>query len=294
MTSVTGSYERLVRYLIGEKRFDDAERWAKEGIEKTREKLPGIASSLAASLCEVSRGRKQWDIVAAHAAWQFFERPGKATFDELMAHATKAKCGEQVRASALHFLETGVSPFQWKASPKAGQTLRIDPAWSLPLPEYLLPLLRTDGPAIAPRGPHFDVLLDMAIAAKQPDEVLRWYDKMPKSQKHFGGWGWAESGIGDRVAAAVAKSHPERAVEIYRRELDATLPRADVSAYEAAARYLKKLQPVMKSLGNQSEWMKLLAEIREKYRNRPRFMEILDKLDGRTILQTQRARGRRR
>ena len=96
------------------------------------------------------------------------------------------------------------------------------------------------------------------------------------------------------MAAAVAKSHPERAVEIYRRELDATLPRADVSAYESAARYLKKLQPVMKSLGNQSEWMKLLAEIREKYRNRPRFMEILDKLDGRTILQTQRARGRRR
>ena len=39
----TGSYERLVKHLIAEKRFDDAERWAKEGIEKTREKLPGIA-----------------------------------------------------------------------------------------------------------------------------------------------------------------------------------------------------------------------------------------------------------
>ena len=185
----TGSYERLVRHLIAEKRFDDAERWAKEGIEKTREKLPGIASSLAASLCEVSRGRKQWDVVAAHAAWRFFEQPGKTTFDELMAHATKAKCGEQVRAAALHFLETGVSPFQWKASPKAGQTLRIDPAWPLPVPDYLVPLLRTREPAIAPRGPHFDVLLDMAIAAKQPDEVLRWYDKMAKGQKRFGG-GW--------------------------------------------------------------------------------------------------------
>ena len=63
-----------------------------------------------------------------------------------------------------------------------------------------------------------------------------------------GRWGFAESGIGDRVAAAVAKSHPERAVEIYRQGLDATLPRANVSAYESAARYLKKLQPVMKSL----------------------------------------------
>ncbi len=91
----TGSYERLVGYLIAEKRFDDAERWAKEGIEKTREKLPGIASSLAASLCELSRGRKQWDVVAAHAACQFFERPGKETFDELMARAVKAKCARR-------------------------------------------------------------------------------------------------------------------------------------------------------------------------------------------------------
>jgi uncharacterized Zn finger protein len=290
----TGSYERLVRYLVVEKRFDDAARWVKEGIERTREKLPGIASSLAASLCEVSRSRKQWDIVAAHAAWLFFERPGKAAFDELVAHATKAKCGEQVRAAALRFLETGVSPFQWKASPKAGATLQVDSAWPLPTPDYLIPLLRADGRASATRGPHYDVLLDMAIAARQPDEVLRWYDKMPKNKNFGGGWGWAGSGVAERVAAAVAKSHPQRALEIYRRKLDATLPRADVSAYEAAASYLKELQPVMKSLGKQSEWTTLLTEIREKYRNRPRFMEILDKLEGRTILQSQRIRSRRR
>ena len=135
----------------------------------------------------------------------------------------------------------------------------------------------------------------MAIAAKQPDEVLRWYDKMPKGQKRFGGgWGFAGSGTDDRVAAAVAKSHPERALEIYRRQLDATLPQAHVSAYESAAGYLKKMQPIMKSLGRQAEWAALLAGIREKYRNRPRFMEILDKLEGRTILQTQKARSRRR
>jgi len=290
----TGSYERLVKHLIAEERFDDAERWAKEGIEKTRERLPGIASSLAASLCEVARGRKQWGIVAAHAAWQFFERPAKATFDELVARAVKVKCGEQVRAAALRFLETGVSPFKWQASPKAGQTLRIDPAWPLPLPDYLVPLLQPGPRAIAPPGPHYEVLLDMAIAAKEPDEVLRWFDKMPKGQKPFGGgWGFAGSGTADRVAAAVAKSHPERALEIYRRHLDATLPQAQISAYESAAGYLKKMQPVMQSLGRQAEWVALLAGIREKYRNRPRFMEILDKLDGRTILQTQKAHRRK-
>ena len=95
-------------------------------------------------------------------------------------------------------------------------------------------------------------------------------------------------GYGDRVAAAVAESHPERALGIYRRELDGTLPQAHVSAYESAAGYLKKMRPVMKALGRESEWVALLADIRLKHRNRPRFMEILDKLDGRTIVQSKR------
>ena len=285
----TGSYERLVRYLIAKKRFEDAERWAKEGIEKTREKWPGIASALAGLLCEVSRGRRQWDVVAAHAAWRFFEQPGIRTFDELMARAEKAKCGKQVRAVAIRFLETGTSPFQRS---KTGQTIRVDSAWPLPMPDYLVPLLHPDGRA---NRPHYDVLLDMAIAAKRPDDVLRWYDKiLGGRKKESRGWNRYSTGYADRVAAAVAKSHPDRALEIYRRELDGTLPQAHVSAYEAAAGYLKKMRPVMKALGREDQWTALLADIRLKYRNRPRFMEILDKLEGRTILQTKKTRTRRR
>jgi hypothetical protein len=34
----------------------------------------------------------------------------------------------------------------------------------------------------------------------------------------------------------------------------------------------------------------LLTAIREKYRNRPRFMELLDGVDGRTIVQSTRPR----
>ena len=290
----TGSYERLVRHLIAEKQFEDAERWAKEGIDKTREKWPGVASMLANSLCEVARGRRQWDVVAAHAACQFFEHPSRRGFNEIVSMAAKAKCGDKVRAAALRFLETGKSPFHWRASRKGSETLQVDSAWPLPVPGYLVPLLRPDPRRLAPPGPHHDVLLDMAIAAKQPDEILRWYDKLTGGRKpNRRGWGWADEGTADRVAAAVAKSHPERALEIYRRELDAALPHADARCYESAAKYLRLMRPIMKSLGQQADWKTLLAEIRQKYRNRPRFMEILDKLDGRTILQTKRAKKRR-
>ena len=67
----------------------------------------------------------------------------------------------------------------------------------------------------------------------------------------------------------------------------------NVSAYESVAGYLKRTQPIMKSLGRRAERAALLVGIREKHRNRPRFMDVLDKLEGRTILQTQRARSRR-
>ena len=291
----TDSYEWLVRYLIGEKRFEDAERWAREGIERTCEKLPGISSALAGLLCEVSRGRRQWNMVAAHAAWQFFSRPSETTFDELVAHAAKAKCEQQVRTAAIHFLETGTSPFQWISSPKAGQTLRVDSAWPLPVPDYLQPLMRPNGRTTALQGPHYSILLDMAITAKRSNDVLRWYDKMLDGRKReIRGFGGYSSGYADRVAAAVAESHPERALEIYRRELDATLPQPNVSAYQAAAGCLRKMRPIMKSLGRETEWTALLANIQTQYRNRPRFMEILEKLDGRTILQSQKARGSRR
>ena len=108
------------------------------------------------------------------------------------------------------------------------------------------------------------------------------------------GWGGMASSHADRVAVAVARSHPERALEIYRNGLDSHLPHASISAYESAARYLKKMRPVMKSLGRSDEWTALVSEIRQEYRNRPRFMEILDKVEGTTVLQSQKSRRRRR
>jgi uncharacterized Zn finger protein len=66
-----------------------------------------------------------------------------------------------------------------------------------------------------------------------------------------------------------------------------------MAAYENCAVYLRKLRPILKSLDREAEWTRLLADIRQNYRNRPRFMEILDALEGRTILQTRKARRNR-
>ena len=286
----TASYERLVNYLIGQKRYDDAQRWAREGIEKTREKLPGIAASLAKALCEVARIKKQWDIVAAHAAWEFFDRPAEAAFDALMDSATKAGYQERVRELALRFLESGVAPIRIAVDRKGDRKVVAEAAWPLQMPEYLRPLFESRQSFESPR-PHYDVLIDMAISHKRPDDVLRWHDKMRAGRRSAGNYyGYGSSHYDDQVAEAVATSHPNRALEIYQQRVNDNLTRASHSAYETVAAYLRKMRPLFKALKRENEWVQMLSDIRIRYRNRPRFMEVLDTLEGKTIVQSQRDR----
>ena len=323
----TGSYERLVRFLLERKHCEDAEHWAREGIAATSAKLPGIAASLAASLCDLAQKRKQWDVVAAHAAFRFFsDHPGPSTFDELVKAAQKAGVAEPVRAAALRFLETGALPYQMIVSPPASATVKgmstrspvkkrgaatkskpvatspeptpaapvrvkIEPQWPLPFPDYLIPFLDRPGRYNPAPRPHLEVLLEMALAAKRPDEVVRWFDKMqsaPRGPGYYQGpYGY---GYSDRVAEAVSAAYPERAIAIYTAALNAQLPHAQQSSYESATAYLRKLCPLYEALNRGSEWTALVASIHEKYRNRPRFMDLLDGLEGRSIVQSARTR----
>jgi len=258
---VSGSYERLVRRLIEIKRYDEAERWAAEGIETTVAKLPGIASSLEKLLGEMAVQRRQWPIAAAHAALGFFTRPSRESCQQLLKAAAKAGCKDSIRGIALNFPETGVSPL---SSPgKASVKSAANTEWPLPMPDYLLPLLNNGSNFSRPAISHFDVLIDMAIADHRHDDVLRWYDAMSAGQQYRGSMTWyGSSGYGDRVAAAVTESHPERSLAIYRQRVDDHLPHASASAYEVVAGCLRKIRPILLRLHRDSEWNGLLADIR--------------------------------
>ena len=285
----SGSYERLVKRLIERKQYEKAERWATEGIDKTSAKLPGIASSLERLLGDMAIQRRKWPIAAAHAALGFFSHPSRDSFQNLIKAAAKAGCEDSIRGIALNFLETGASPLPspGKASAKSVENAQ----WPLPMPAYLLPLLRNESKLRPAAGPHFDVLIDMAIADSRQDDVLRWYDAMSAGQKHRGGMSWyGAGGYGDQVAAAVTELHPERSLAIYRQRVDDHLPHASASSYEAVAGYLRKMRPILQALHREVEWNGLLADVRLRYKNRPKFMEILDKLDPRPIVEQKRAR----
>jgi len=286
---VSGSYERLVQRLIAMKRYDEAERWAAEGIEKTVARLPGIASNLEKLLGEMAVQRRQWPIAAAHAALGFFTHPSRESFQQLLKAAVKAGCKDSIRGIALNFLQTGISPLSSPSRASVKSAANVE--WPLQMPDYLLPLLSNGSKFSRPASPHFDVLIDMAIADHRHDDVLRWYDAMSAGQQHRGSMRWYGSGgYEDRVAAAVTESHPERSLTIYRQRVDDYLPHTGVSAYESVAGYLRKMRPILQRLHRESEWDGLLADIRLRYKNRPRFMETLDNLDPRPIVEQKKVR----
>jgi len=168
--------------------------------------------------------------------------------------------------------------------------------WPLPVLAYLVFLLKSDDQARTPPPPrpHYQVLIDLAVGEKRPDDVLRWYDAMCADHQRPGAtvpWSvYGASAYDNTVATAVARSHPDRALGIYRECVTAHLREANVSAYETVAAYLRKMRPILKSLDREAEWTQLLGDIRHQYRNRPRLMDILDGCEARTVLQTQRAR----
>ena len=311
----TSSYDRLVSYLLEQKKYKEATHWAQEGIAATRANYPGIAASLARKLCDAARGRKQWDVVASHAAYEFFDRPSTATFDELVKAAEKAGVGEPVRAAALRFLEQGTPPYRVVTGPapklsptsiirspgrkrsgkhpagvpEPAMRLVVDRSWPLPMPDYLAPLLQERRAYSASPRPQLHVLLQMAIDARNPDQVLYWFDRMRTSPRQPGDFvNWPQ--YADRVADAVATAYPERAIEIYRAAMEPQLRHANQSAYESVGAYLRKLRKPYQTLGRVEEWQALVSSIREQYKNRPRFMEVLDNIEGRTILQSSRKR----
>jgi uncharacterized Zn finger protein len=294
---LTASYERLVDRLIAAERWDDARRWALEGIEKTAQKWPGIADHLRERLRKIAEHGEDWLTVAAYRAEEFFDRPGIHTLNALQKAADQAGCGPAVRAAAFRFLETGQRPKAAPPPPPALKTARRRPARAAnptaaatgsawPLPD---PFAASGRPRPAPRDrhdrPHLDVLLHLALVEKRPDDILHWYDRM-LSERRSGGYGWTGAGhYAGQVADAVAESHPERAMAIYRQIAEADIARTSPRGYEDALPWLRKLRDLLQRLNREAEWTSYLAELRDKNRRKRKLLETLDRLEGRRIVE---------
>jgi uncharacterized Zn finger protein len=261
---VTESYTRLVDVLRKAKRLEEAEQWIHKGIKATQKQLPGIAKQLKDTLREMREREGNWLKVAAFRTEDFLESPSLHTFQDMKKAAEKAKVWQEIRGAALLYLETGKLP-------------QSDPTW--PLPDTGL---REGRETRKSEFPMIDVLIDIAIKEKRPEEVLRWYDQGKSKKQIFWGWdGYQE----DQIAEAVADHYPDRALAIWKNVAEKQVALTKPKAYEAAAVYLRKVHSLLKKLKREEEWRDCFSKLRQANARKPKLIEILSRLEGRRILE---------
>jgi uncharacterized Zn finger protein len=258
----TENYSRLLKHLIEANRFQEAEQWIQKGFKATLKKWPGIAHDLRKMLRDIRE--KEGNRLQAISFWaeDFFYDPNFHTFQALQKAAQKGEVWTEVKAAAMEYLETGKRP-------------QNSPPWPLPICEIPLDTTRS-----RKEFPVIDTLIDIAIAEKDPIKVLHWYDR--KKSNRFD-WGWGSS-QDVRVAQAVVNDYPDRAIAIWKKQAENLVAQTKPRAYEEAATYLRKISQTFKDLSREKEWQTYSANLRQKNIRKIRFIEILDSMDGRRII----------
>ena len=268
---ITFSYNRLVDRLMAGRRWEEARRWCRQGIETVPSKYSGLQAKLRQQLQTINQRSGNPLSGLAIQAEEFFAEPSLAGFQVLCRAARKARIGKGVEAWGRHYLETG-------RRPRAGKRRKSDPGmdWPLPACEVAVP-----APPRKPDAPVTGVLIQLAIAEKKPNEVLKWYDHPSRKKGAPGLYGFS---LENDVAKAVESTHPDRAVAIWKKIAEGHIARVQASGYQAAVPYLRKVRDALTRNRRTREWEEYLAALRQQNSRRPRCLEELRRLE----------RGRRR
>ncbi|MDE3000451.1 MAG: hypothetical protein OXU79_15360 [Gemmatimonadota bacterium] len=264
---ITFSYNRLVDRLIDEGAWDEARRWCKKGLEAMHDRYPGLRAELRKQLQTINRRSGNPLAGLALQAEEFFAGPGAESFQALCNAARGLGVGEGVEAWCRYYLQTG-------RRPRSGKKRKSEPklAWPLPAPEVETPAARGEVEA-----PMVDVLIRLAIAEKKPHEVVKWYDHDGRNRVEH----WLHDfPLDDEVADAIASTHPDRSVAIWKELAENEIARVKPSGYREAVPYLRQVRDVLSRSGREGEWQEYLAALRQRNKRRPRCLEQLDRLEG--------------
>jgi uncharacterized Zn finger protein len=255
-----GNYEELVEALLAAGQRDRARQWCIRGFAQTRDNLRGIAAGLQKKLREIAGLEKRHDLVAAYRAQDFFEHPTLETYKELRRTAEKAGGWPVVRDAAFAYLETGQRP---DLPAKGGKATD----WPLPEPEVKWPQVKER------RGyrpfPNRETLIDIALAEKRFDDAVTLFCALREK-------GRAGAHLGQSVAKAVAQTHPEIALDIWRNMVDGLIAEVKPRAYVEAGGFLRLMHKLYEANNRQADWQALVAELRRTHKAKRRLLEVLD------------------
>jgi uncharacterized Zn finger protein len=259
-----GNYGQLVDVLLAAGDPAQARRWCIHGFGRTIKVAPGTAERLQERLRQIAEAEQRHDLSAAHRAQEFFRRPLLEKYKDLRKAAEKVDCWPVVRAGALGFLETGRRP-DLRGKDGAAET------WPLPEPEVRFPAERQRS-GLRDSFPDRKTLIDIAIFEKRFDDVVALYQAARKGQ---------QCGETDRIVAkAVAKTHPDVALGIWRDMVDRLIAEVKPRAYIEAGGFLRLMHKVYEANHRLADWHELLAELRQNHKAKRRLLEVLDSLSG--------------
>jgi uncharacterized Zn finger protein len=86
---------------------------------------------------------------------------------------------------------------------------------------------------------------------------------------------WDICSLDDAVANAVADSHTDIALSIWRSIADTLIGYVKPEAYQAARPYLKSMKSLYERKKRHNEWKALISELRTTHKLKRRLLEIL-------------------
>ena len=257
------SYKILVTALLEAGERDRARQWCIQGFKKTIENAPGIAGDLQEQLRQLAEAEKRFDLAAAYRAEDFLERPSLEAYKALKKATKKIKLWPQVREKVIDYLKTGNNPARGDA---------LKSSWPLPEPEVRQTETRWE--RWRQKFPDREMLIEIALFEKRHDDAVALYQELIKTRRWGGG-----TGIDKQVAKAVAESHPEIALGIWKSIADGLIGQVKPKAYQEAAVYLRQMRKVYQRTGRAADWKALLQTLRTQHKAKRRLQEVLTGLD---------------
>ena len=261
----TDAYPEVVIRLLNEGRRDEALQWISRGIARTARMAPGVAERLRFMLRDLLEKEGNWLTVAAIRAEEFFCEPSYPAFRAMEEASHRAGVSNDVRDVAMRYLITGERP------PAEGGVI---PGV---LPDTGI-MAREPRQKIA--APIIDTLIEIAIAEEKPDAILHWYNQC----KEEGAERYLRNNLENRVADALVDAYPERSIAIWKKKAEGLIAETNPKSYEASLQYLRRLHSHMEA----PAWEEYIGELRRKHLRKKRFLEVLDRVVNRRIIEDMR------
>jgi len=246
---------RKVELLIQAGRLDEAKAIAREGIRKAAANRGYGAAELRGRLLDIAESERDRALVAAFRADQFADSPSIGTYWALREAAQAVDMWPTVRAAALDYL-------------RSGARLVDRPDW--PLPDTGCSPTKYAGYAGFPMT---GLLIEVALDEEDHEAAAKLYD----------GWrpkgAWEGLDIRRQLAAAVAATHPDTSIAVWRDLAEDCIDEANRNGYERSVPYLKLAQQLLRKLGRGAEWDEYITSLRVRNKRRWALIQTLEVLD---------------